>query len=270
VFTRAQLLDAARGTEAEAYERAIDSHVKNIRRKLERDSHAPRYLESVYGIAMGLARLAAVRRPPPGAAPLRTPHGLRLRRPHRPRRHRRQHPRLAALARASAGAGDLGSSDGADRGARRRLPVRHPPRRRSVRRAGPAAAATDGRRRPRAADAAGGSAELPAIEADPLRIRQVLLNLLVNALRYTPAEGVVAIAAQVRPQRIEIRVHDTGSGVAPEDLPRIFERFQKGSDSRGSGLGLPIARKLVLAHGGDIGIASTPGQGTEITVSLPR
>jgi two-component system OmpR family sensor kinase len=62
-------------------------------------------------------------------------------------------------------------------------------------------------------------------------------------------------------------VRDTGSGIAPEDLPRIFERFQKGTDSRGSGLA--IARKLVLAHGGDIGIESAP-KGTEVTVSLPR
>jgi len=113
-------------------------------------------------------------------------------------------------------------------------------------------------------------AELPAIEADPVRIRQVLLNLLANALRHTPEDGVIAIEATARPQQILIRVRDTGSGIAPEDLPRIFERFQKGSDSRGSGLGLPIARKLVLAHGGDIGIESTPGQGTEVTVSLPR
>jgi nitrogen-specific signal transduction histidine kinase len=61
-----------------------------------------------------------------------------------------------------------------------------------------------------------------------------------------------------------------GSGIAPEELPRLFERFQKGSDSRGSGRGLPIARELVLAHGGDIGIESAPGKGTEVTVSLPR
>ena len=113
-------------------------------------------------------------------------------------------------------------------------------------------------------------ADLPAIEADPVRIRQVLLNLLANALRHTPEEGSVAVEIQAKPQRILIRVRDSGSGIAPEDLPRIFERFQKGSDSRGSGLGLAIARKLVLAHGGDIGIESAPGKGTEVTVSLPR
>jgi two-component system sensor histidine kinase BaeS len=113
-------------------------------------------------------------------------------------------------------------------------------------------------------------ADLPAVEADPVRIRQVLLNLLVNAVRHTPPEGTVSVEVQARPQQILIRVRDTGSGIAPEDLPHIFERFQKGTDSRGSGLGLAIARKLILAHGGDIGIESAPGKGTEVTVSLPR
>jgi signal transduction histidine kinase len=99
---------------------------------------------------------------------------------------------------------------------------------------------------------------------------QVLLNLLANALRHTPVEGTVSVEVEVLQRQILVRVRDSGSGIAPEDLPRIFERFQKGSDSRGSGLGLAIARKLVLAHGGDIGIQSAPGQGTEVTVSLPR
>jgi two-component system sensor histidine kinase BaeS len=113
-------------------------------------------------------------------------------------------------------------------------------------------------------------ADLPAIEADPVRIRQVLLNLLANALRHTPAEGVIAVEVEARPQKILIHVRDTGSGIAPEDLPHLFERFQKGIDSHGSGLGLPIARKLVLAHGGEIGIESVVGHGTVVTVSLPR
>lgn len=112
--------------------------------------------------------------------------------------------------------------------------------------------------------------DLPTIEADPVRIRQVLLNLLANALRHTPVEGAVAVEAEAGPKRILIRVRDSGSGIAPENLPRIFERFQKGSGSGGSGLGLAIARKLVLAHGGDIGIESEPGKGTEVTVALPR
>jgi two-component system sensor histidine kinase BaeS len=113
-------------------------------------------------------------------------------------------------------------------------------------------------------------ADLPALEADPVRIRQVLLNLLANAMHHTPPEGAISVKVEAQPQRILIRVRDSGSGIAPEDLPRLFERFQKGSDSRGSGLGLPIARKLVLAHGGDIGVESVVGEGTEVTVSLPR
>jgi two-component system sensor histidine kinase BaeS len=112
--------------------------------------------------------------------------------------------------------------------------------------------------------------DLPTVEADPVRIRQVLLNLLANAVRHTPPEGEISVEVQAPPRQILIRVRDTGSGIAPEDLPRIFERFQKGSDSRGSGLGLAIARKLVLAHGGDVGIESEAGKGTEVTVTLPR
>src|SRR4051812_7979947 len=113
-------------------------------------------------------------------------------------------------------------------------------------------------------------AELPAVEVDPVRIRQVLLNLLANALRHTPVKADISIEVEARPQRILICVRDSGSGIAPKDLPHIFERFQKGAGSRGSGLGLAIARKLVLAHGGDIGIESAPGQGTEVIVSLPQ
>jgi signal transduction histidine kinase len=113
-------------------------------------------------------------------------------------------------------------------------------------------------------------ADLPTVEADPVRLRQVLLNLLANALRHTPPEGTVAVEIEPQPQRLLLRVRDSGSGIAPEDLPRVFERFQKGSDSGGSGLGLAIARKLVLAHDGTIAIESQPGQGTVVTVSLPR
>ena len=111
---------------------------------------------------------------------------------------------------------------------------------------------------------------LPPIEVDPVRIRQVLLNLLANAMHHTPAEGTITVEVQDQPQRMLIRIRDTGSGIPPEDLPRLFERFQKGSDSKGSGLGLPIARKLVLAHDGEIGVESVLGWGTEVTLSLPR
>ena len=109
--------------------------------------------------------------------------------------------------------------------------------------------------------------DLPPVEVDPVRIREVLLNLLSNAVR---AGGTVAVHAEARGSSIVVRVADTGKGIAPEDLPRIFERFHKGADSRGSGLGLAIARNLVQAHGGTIRAESEVGKGTTITVALPR
>lgn len=111
--------------------------------------------------------------------------------------------------------------------------------------------------------------DLPSADVDPVRIREVLLNLLSNAVRHTPAGGAVAVRARVEGKRMTIRVTDSGSGIAPEDLPRIFDRFHKGRDSRGSGLGLAIARNLVLAHNGSIHAESRVGEGTVVTVSLP-
>ena len=109
--------------------------------------------------------------------------------------------------------------------------------------------------------------DLPLIEIDPVRIREVLLNLLSNAAR---AGGTVTIHAEAQARQLIIRVNDTGKGIAAEDLPRIFDRFYKGGDSRGSGLGLAIARNLVLAHGGTIDAESVVGEGTTITITLPR
>lgn len=111
---------------------------------------------------------------------------------------------------------------------------------------------------------------MPLIDIDPVRVREILLNLLSNAVRHTPAKGTIAVHAEMQPRQLIIRVTDTGSGIAPEDLPRIFERFHKGRDSHGSGLGLAIAKTLVVAHGGDIHVTSTAGEGTTVTVSLPR
>jgi signal transduction histidine kinase len=111
---------------------------------------------------------------------------------------------------------------------------------------------------------------LPPIELDPARIRQVLSNLLVNALRHTPGGGhVTATVALAGTDRVAVSVQDTGSGIAPELLPRIFDRFVKGGASSGTGLGLAIARQLVEAHGGTISAESAPGQGTTIRFDLP-
>lgn len=111
--------------------------------------------------------------------------------------------------------------------------------------------------------------ELPVMELDPLRIREVLLNLLSNADRHTPAGGSIAIHAAIRGRQLVIEVRDSGGGIAAEELPHVFERFQKSRDSRGSGLGLAIARNLVLAHGGDIRLDSILGQGTNVVVTIP-
>jgi two-component system OmpR family sensor kinase/two-component system sensor histidine kinase BaeS len=115
--------------------------------------------------------------------------------------------------------------------------------------------------------------EMPLLDLDPVRMREILANLIGNALRYTPAGGRVSVAGQVNPveQRVVISVSDTGSGISPEILPHIFDRFYKASDSGGTGLGLAIARNLVVAHGGEISAQSHSGPtpGTTIRFSLP-
>jgi signal transduction histidine kinase len=111
--------------------------------------------------------------------------------------------------------------------------------------------------------------DLPLIEIDPARIRQVLTNLIANALRYTNNGGSIHVQCESKDKTIEVTVSDTGRGIAEQDLPHIFDRYTKSSDSRGSGLGLAIAKDLVEAHGGNIGAQSEVGQGTTITFTLP-
>ena len=115
--------------------------------------------------------------------------------------------------------------------------------------------------------------DLPTLEVDPARIREVLVNLIANALRYTPREGrteVKCSAIEHDSHVVTISVSDTGPGIAPEDLPHIFDRFHKSADSRGMGLGLTIAKNLVAAHGGEIRAKSDLGNATPITFTLPR
>jgi len=113
-----------------------------------------------------------------------------------------------------------------------------------------------------------------AVWADPARLRQILLIFLDNALRHTPAGGTIRISTHGRGREIQLTVADTGSGIAPEDLPHLFERFYQSDRSRfgsaGSGLGLAIAKALVDAHGGEIRLTSRPGEGTRVTVTLPH
>lgn len=113
------------------------------------------------------------------------------------------------------------------------------------------------------------SEDLPLLLIDPLRIREVLINLLANAIRHTPAGGSVTVGTWQRNDSVIVRVTDTGSGIAPDELPKIFDRFYKGAASKGSGLGLTIARNLVEAHTGEIHAESEVGKGTTFTLSLP-
>ena len=112
--------------------------------------------------------------------------------------------------------------------------------------------------------------DLPITDLDPVRIREVLSNLVANALGHTPPGGRVTVVGGVDPGGwIRLEVRDTGRGIDPELLPHVFDRFVKGDASRGSGLGLAIARQLVTAHGGDIEAESRPGEGTTIRFRLP-
>jgi two-component system OmpR family sensor kinase/two-component system sensor histidine kinase BaeS len=109
------------------------------------------------------------------------------------------------------------------------------------------------------------------VTGDAGRLDQVLSNLVANALRHTARGGVITLCANAQPSGVRIQVIDNGSGIPPEDLPNIFDRFWRGSGSRqeGTGLGLAIARQLVQAHGGVIRAESQPGQGTTFTIDLP-
>lgn len=116
--------------------------------------------------------------------------------------------------------------------------------------------------------------DLPKINADEARMVQVFSNLVSNALRHTPAEGRVRLSANATREGIRFAVADTGEGIRPEDLPRVFERFYRADQSRHAGngelgLGLAIAKAFAQAHGGKIGVESTPGAGTTFVVDLP-
>lgn len=115
---------------------------------------------------------------------------------------------------------------------------------------------------------------LPPIHADGDRLVQVLGNLVSNALRHTPENGQITLSADSRDGALQIRIADTGPGIAAGDLPHIFERFYRADKSRqregaGSGLGLAIARSLVEAHGGEIRAQSADSSGTTMLVELP-
>ncbi|HEY7349410.1 MAG TPA: ATP-binding protein [Ktedonobacterales bacterium] len=115
--------------------------------------------------------------------------------------------------------------------------------------------------------------ELPTFSGDEGRLKQVARNLLTNAIKFTPEGGQVTISGEVRGNQIEMVVSDTGRGISPEQLPRIFERFYqvaRGQGSRGGqGLGLAIVKTIVERHQGSISVESCPGEGAAFTVSIP-
>ena len=123
------------------------------------------------------------------------------------------------------------------------------------------------------------SPEVDPVLASPSKLQRVLYNLVSNALRHTPADGTVFLRAEPEEDTVRVEVADTGEGIAPEDLPRVFERSFRGERSRsspeadddsGAGLGLAIARGLVEAHGGTIDVESRLGQGSRFSFTLQR
>jgi len=118
------------------------------------------------------------------------------------------------------------------------------------------------------------ASEAPDVLVDPERMAQVLGNLVSNALRHTPAGGRIDLSAQAQGARVALVVADTGAGMPADVLPHVFDRFYRADAARSqqdseSGLGLAIAKSIVEAHGGTIAAASTPGQGTTFTITLP-
>jgi two-component system sensor histidine kinase BaeS len=113
------------------------------------------------------------------------------------------------------------------------------------------------------------------VDGDRRRLEQIIVNLLSNALRYTDAGGTVTLTVGPAAGRAVLEVRDTGIGIAPEDVPRVFTRFWRGEKSRsratgGAGIGLSIVKELVQAHDGEVTVESAPGAGSVFRVSLPR
>jgi two-component system phosphate regulon sensor histidine kinase PhoR len=114
--------------------------------------------------------------------------------------------------------------------------------------------------------------DLPQPRGDEHRLEQVLVNLLHNAIKFTPAGGRIRVFASCADGAVKVSVQDTGVGIAEDDLDRIFERFYKSDKSRsgtGTGLGLAIARHIVELHGGRIWAVSTEGKGATLSFTLP-
>jgi two-component system NtrC family sensor kinase len=114
---------------------------------------------------------------------------------------------------------------------------------------------------------------LPLIEGDPIRLRQMIGNLLENAIKYTPEEGTVRLSAEAEEDQVILRIADSGPGIPPADQPYLFDKFFRGSNiedsTPGTGLGLSIVKSIVDHHDGRIWVDSTLGEGSTFTVVLP-
>jgi signal transduction histidine kinase/CheY-like chemotaxis protein len=115
--------------------------------------------------------------------------------------------------------------------------------------------------------------DLPPLFVDPVRIRQILINLLNNAVRFTE-EGGVTIGARLEDEQVVVDVIDTGVGIAPQDLPGVFQEFWRSGEPRrgrrGSGLGLAVSKRFAELHGGNMWVTSSPGRGSTFSLALPR
>ncbi|HVB81805.1 MAG TPA: ATP-binding protein [Candidatus Binataceae bacterium] len=116
--------------------------------------------------------------------------------------------------------------------------------------------------------------QCPTIDADPVRLRQVLLNVLANAIKFTRAGGRIEVSTAVAAAELRIAIKDNGIGMAPDDIPRALEPFtqvgrERTSTQEGTGLGLPISKTLIELHGGRFEITSAPDRGTTVTITLP-
>jgi signal transduction histidine kinase len=116
--------------------------------------------------------------------------------------------------------------------------------------------------------------DLPPVEADRAKLRRILLNLLSNALKFTQKGGRVEVRAEREDKHVRISVSDTGVGIAPEDVDRLFDKYAQARSratrgEKGTGLGLYITRQLVELHGGEIKVESKLGKGSTFTFTLP-
>jgi signal transduction histidine kinase len=115
---------------------------------------------------------------------------------------------------------------------------------------------------------------LPTVSGDPQRLRQVLSNLVGNAIKYTPDGGRITVRGNAQNGKVILEVEDNGIGIAPDDLPKVFDRFFRAEDTfiqtvEGTGLGLSIVKSIVERHGGEVTVESQLGEGSTFRVTLP-